>query len=105
MLGRRENNLFKENGRGDNDLITLAKKSVSAYCTFLGERPEDLNLGQIWKLGSKQSKKQRPISSRMKVENDIVICICLRDMLEMVLRSYGSYIPHSSSSVSMPVHV
>lgn len=54
---------------------------------FWGERPEDLNLGQIWKLGSKQSKKQRLISSRMKVENDIVICISLREMLEMVLRS------------------
>lgn len=87
MLGRRENNLlFKENGRGDNDLITLAKKLVSAYCTFCGERSEDLNLGQIWKLGSKQSK-QKLISGRIKVENDIVFCICLREILEMVLRS------------------
>lgn len=34
MLGRRENNLFLKNGWGDNYLIPLAEKRVSAYYTF-----------------------------------------------------------------------
>lgn len=76
MLGRRENKLLLyENGWGDN-VITLAKKA-DCLLFLSGERPEDLNLGQIWKLGSKQSKKQRLDKCRMKVEKDVFICIYL----------------------------